>query len=95
MKIFGKQVLETVVDCVCDVCGKSLFIDIDGEKFEESGELKAQWGYGSKEDGTSYHLDLCEDCFKVALLALKDHRRSLIMFDENRELPDENFGIDQ
>ena len=95
MKIFGEKVIETVVDCVCDVCGKSLFIDVDGEKCEEAGELKAQWGYGSKEDGIAYHLDLCEDCFKVALLTLKDHRRNLVLFDESQDLPDENFGIDE
>ena len=77
MKIYGMQLVETVTDRICDVCGDSVIKDVNGHKYSESGELKAQWGYGSKEDGVCYQLDLCEDCFKVALLALKDHRRTL------------------
>lgn len=95
MKIYGKQVVETVIDRICDVCGNSVMIDINGHKYEEAGELKADWGYGSREDGTSYHMDLCQDCFKVALIALKDHRRSIVMFDEEHELPGDDFGIDK
>jgi hypothetical protein len=69
-------------------------IDVGGNKVEEYGELKAQWGYNSKEDGNTYHLDLCESCFKVALFALKHHKRSLFMFDDENNLPDEKFGLD-
>jgi hypothetical protein len=46
------------------------------------------------EYGNTYHLDLCEGCFKVALFALKDNKRSLVMFDEENNLPDETFGLD-
>ncbi len=95
MKIYGKQVAVTVVDRACDVCGQSVMVDVNGHKYEEAGELQAHWGYGSKEDGIFYHLDLCENCFKVALAALKDHRRSIVMLDKNQELPDEDFGIDK
>jgi hypothetical protein len=70
-------------------------IEGNGHKYEEAGELNAQWGYGSQEDGTCYHVDLCEDCFKVAVTALKDHRRSIAMFDKEQELPGEDFGIDK
>ncbi len=93
MKIYGMQLVETVTDRICDVCGDSVIKDVNGHKYSESGELKAQWGYGSKEDGVCYQLDLCEDCFKVALLALKDHRRGIVMFD--KDLPKEDFGIDK
>ena len=94
MKIFAERLVETVVDRVCDVCKESVMIDVGGNKVEEYGELKAQWGYDSKLDGNTYHLDLCESCFKVALFALKDHKRSLFMFDDESNLPDEKFGLD-
>jgi hypothetical protein len=66
---------------------------IDGQ-YEESGTLSASFGYGSKKDGNVYHLDLCEKCFKTALYALRDERRTTFMFDDKRNLRDENFGLD-
>jgi hypothetical protein len=66
----------------------------DRRKYEESGTLSASFGYGSKEDGNVYHLDLCEKCFKIALYALRDERRTTFMFDDKRNLLDENFGLD-
>lgn len=95
MKYYQKQFVHTVVDRVCDVCGSSVMIDINGHKVEEVGALIARWGCGSKEDGNSYHLDLCENCFKFAVAALKEHRRSTIMFDKTQELPGDDFGIDK
>ena len=94
MKILAEKMVETVVDRICDVCNGSVMVEVNNEKYEECGELTACWGYGSKNDGTAYHLDLCERCFTVALLALKDHRRSLVMFDNDHELPNETFGVD-
>lgn len=95
MKLYEKQLISTVVDRVCDVCGNSVMIDINGQKYEEVGELKADWGYGSMDDGTSYHLDLCENCFRFAVSTLKELRRSNVMFDKDLELPNEDFGIDK
>ena len=94
MRIIEDKVVATVVDRVCDVCNESVMIEVNDYKYEECGELKAQWGYGSKEDGNTYHLDLCESCFKIALFALRDHRRGIVMFDEEKKLPDEKFGLD-
>ena len=88
------QLVNTVVDRVCDVCGNSVMIDLIGHKYEEVGELRASWGYGSKEDGASYHLDLCETCFKFAVDALKEHRK-LFMLDKSIGLSEEDFGIDK
>lgn len=45
-------------------------------------------------DGINHHLDMCESCFQVALSALKEPRRSIVMFDDEQELPEENFGVD-
>lgn len=91
MKVYAEKLVETMVDKICDVCDKSVLVS--GE-YEESGTLSANFGYGSKEDGNVYHLDLCERCFKVALYALRDERRSIHMFDDEKNLPDEKFGLD-
>ncbi|MFB2681170.1 hypothetical protein [Shewanella mangrovisoli] len=95
MKFYEKQLVNTVLDRVCDVCGNSVMIDVNGHKYQEVGELKAHWGYGSKEDGTAYHLDLCEACFRYAVSSLRELRRSTIMFDKDQEFPSEDFGIDK
>ncbi|NQY34430.1 MAG: hypothetical protein HRT37_05565 [Alteromonadaceae bacterium] len=94
MKVYAEKLVETVVDKICDVCEESVMIALNGEKHEESGELSATFGYGSQEDGNVYHLDLCENCFKTALYALRDQRRVKVMFDKEKDLPDEKFGLD-
>lgn len=94
MKIYAEKLVEAVVDKICDVCEESVMVDLNGEKYEESGELNATFGYGSQEDGNIYHLDLCEKCFKTALYSLRDERRSTFMFDDDKNLLDEKFGLD-
>lgn len=39
MKIYGKQVVETIIDRMCDVCGNTVMVDVKGHKYEEVGEL--------------------------------------------------------
>lgn len=92
MKAYTEKIVETMVDKICDVCEESVVIE---GKYEETGTLSASFGYGSKEDGNVYHLDLCEKCFKTALLALRDKRKSIFMFDDEKDLLDEQFGLDQ
>ena len=91
MKVYSERVVEVVVDRVCDVCNESVMNEIGKQKYEECAELIANWGYGSKDDGKSYQIDLCESCFKVALSALRDHRRSIVMFNDEHEFPDGKF----
>lgn len=93
MKIYEERVVETVTDRVCDVCKKSLMNEVGGDKYEKCAELKADWGYGSKNDGKSYHLDLCENCFRVALFALREHHRGIHMFDDDQDVSDDDFGL--
>jgi hypothetical protein len=93
MKVKRKKLVEVVVGRVCDVCEQALTLDIAGQSSEEGGELSARWGYGSKQDGKVYHLDLCEQCFTVALLALIDQRKLLMMTDKTLTPPNENFGV--
>ena len=35
MKIFAERLVETEVDRLCDVCNKSVQIDVNGYKYEE------------------------------------------------------------
>jgi hypothetical protein len=84
VKVYAEKLVETMVDKICDVCEESVLIE---GKYEESGTLSASFGYGSKEDGNVYHLDLCEKCFKTALYALRDERRTTFMFDDKRVSP--------
>ena len=96
MKILKEKLVESVVDRICDICEESVMINNGNEKLEECGELHASFGCGSKlEDGNKYHLDLCEKCFKVALFALRDYRRSIAMFDNDLRIPDETFGLEK
>lgn len=88
------KTIEVVVDRHCDICGTSVMVDSNGVQLEEVGELTANGGVESKMDGITHHLDMCESCFQAALSALKGHRRNIVMFDDDQELPDENFGID-
>ena len=89
MKIQEKRLVETVVDRVCDVCRQSVLIEINNDRFEECAELSADWGYGSGQDGISYHLDLCENCFNSVLTMLKDRRRAITGLSSESE-----FGLD-
>lgn len=77
MKVFAEQLVETEVDRICDICGASVLIEVNGYKYEECAELAVAWGYGSKSDGKAYHIDLCENCFNVAFYALEEHRQTM------------------
>ena len=85
---------DTVVDRLCDVCEKSVYVNIGGQSIEECGEFRASLGYGSKQDGKCYQVDLCEGCFMTAFHALQDKRRVELMFsDENSEMMSMNHTI--
>jgi hypothetical protein len=84
---------QTEVNRICDVWEVTVMIEVHGNRYAEFVELSARFGYGSQEDGNIYHLDLCEKFFKTAIFALKEHRRSMIMFDNNKELPNDSFGL--
>lgn len=48
-----------------------------------------------KENDNSDFLNLCENCFKFAAAALKEHRRSTVMFDNFQDLSIDDFGINK
>lgn len=88
-----KKTVDTVVGRVCDVCEQSLYVDVDGQTIEECGELRAKLGFGSKQDGQCYQIDLFESCFMVAFYALRDKRKTEFMFSDKNDFFDENFGL--
>lgn len=45
---------------ICDVCGK---VCTDDNYITEYATVEAQWGYASANDGTSFDIQLCENCF--------------------------------
>jgi len=94
MDVIEKKSVDTVVDTICDVCDASLNNDYCGHTYKEGGILSAQFGYGSKQDGKAYHLDLCVTCFMFALSNLKEQRRVNTMFDGDKTQPDNTFGLD-
>ena len=73
LKAFG-----LIVDRECDVCNISLTVDVDGQMYEERTALTASWGRGAVLEGKQYHVDLCEECFLVALNALAERKCDLI-----------------
>lgn len=89
MKVYAEKLVESVVDKICDVCEQSVMIEVSKYKYEECGDLKASFGYGSKDDGKA-------TCVRVALklrYMLLDQRRAEFMFDETKNLSDEKFGL--
>ncbi|MBP0050208.1 hypothetical protein H9C73_15915 [Marinobacterium sp. AK62] len=75
----------------CSVCGEALAKEIDGKILVEKGELHAEWGYASNNDGVVHHLDLCESCFHLALSTLKS--RAVKTLDDDTAVS-ESFGIE-
>jgi hypothetical protein len=76
MKNFTEKTIKVVHDVHCDVCGKSTtnFVDVG----PDYATLESCWGYGSKNDGTKYSVELCETCFFEVLNFIKDKRRKIL-----------------
>lgn len=72
--------VEVIADILCDACGASVVPDFQKEHrdnlndFSEYGILHASYGYGSNQDGNSFHFDLCERCFKELADKIKNMR---------------------
>jgi hypothetical protein len=76
MKTFKEKKMRTVDDVHCDVCGKSTTNNINvGPDY---ATLESCWGYGSKNDGTKYHIELCETCFFEVLNFIKQKRKKIL-----------------
>lgn len=70
-KIVNKDVEETD-DILCNKCGQSLKnCGFEDYGFEGLIEISILFGYGSKQDGTSYKFSLCEDCIMELVKSFK------------------------
>ena len=82
MKKTANQSVEDITDILCDACGTSVAPDFQKEHrdslndFSEYGILHASYGYGSNQDGDSFHFDLCERCFKELVNKVKGMQAS-------------------
>lgn len=81
MKKYKTQQARVLADILCDVCSKSCkcYPDVEDEGCKEERDfelatLSATWGYRSRKDGESYHLDLCEDCFDDVVKHIETRR---------------------
>lgn len=80
MKTTASQQVEVVTDVLCDACGTSVVPDFQKKHrdnlndFSDYGMLNASYGYGSNQDGESFHFDLCESCFKELTKKIADIR---------------------
>lgn len=74
MKIFKLEKKEVLDKIYCDVCGECC---TDENYGTESATLSVEWGYGSKKDGESYNVDLCEFCFDATISFLKERKKEL------------------
>ncbi|MBP57996.1 MULTISPECIES: hypothetical protein [Idiomarina] len=82
MKKTANQSVEVITDILCDACSASVVPNFQKEHhdnlkdFSEYGKLNASYGYGSNQDGDSFHFDLCEKCFKELVNKVKSMRAS-------------------
>lgn len=80
MRKTTEQPVSVITDIGCDACGASVVPEFQKKHrenlngFNEFGVLHASYGYGSNQDGDSFHFDLCETCFKELLDRIKDLR---------------------
>lgn len=67
-----------VINVVCDICNTNCRKNYSAEY----GNISAEWGYDSNNDGDVYDLDLCESCFLKTINYLKN-----IAVDPNKLIP--------
>ena len=75
MKIYREVVRKEIDDVICDCCGQSSDTMNMGPSW---ASLEATWGYGCKDDGMNYDIDLCENCFIEVLRFIKEKRRKVL-----------------
>lgn len=68
---------------ICDVCGKTCTNDFYEKEY---ATVEASWGYGSKQDGSKFDIQLCENCFMIAVSFLRNQRSKHIPTPKNDPL---------
>ncbi len=72
MKTMKKSTVyvETVATVTCNMCGEEIKVNQFGY-FDEYVTIEKTWGYGSRYDGETHSIDLCENCYTEMLKKLK------------------------
>jgi len=74
MKTYKEEIRKAIDKIYCDCCGENCSKNID----HEYAELSATWGYCSKQDGTQYDIQICENCFNEVLQSMKQIRKRIL-----------------
>jgi hypothetical protein len=75
VKTYKQVVKKEIDDVICDCCGQSCDTINMGPSWANLG---ATWGYGCKDDGMNYDIDICENCFIDVLDFIKEKRRKIL-----------------
>ena len=80
MKTFKKKTVKVLDKIYCDVCGECCTKgdEENGWTDHEYATIEGTWGYWSKQDGTQYHIEMCENCFTEVLNFIKNKRRRVL-----------------
>lgn len=75
MKTYKEQIRKVTDNVICDCCGQSCDTMNMGPSW---ASLEATWGYGCKNDGVEYDIDLCEQCFEEIICFIKGKRKRIL-----------------
>ena len=75
MKTYKEEIRKAIDNVICDCCGQSCDTINMGPSWASLG---ATWGYGCKNDGMEYDIDLCENCFAEVLDFIRSKRRKVL-----------------
>ncbi len=82
-----KQVVEVLVDVICDCCGKSCKTqNIVGRTDFEFMTLSANWGFGSKYDMQSWSAEVCESCVTKKLKFITFKKTGMFVGKDSNKL---------
>lgn len=88
MKTYKNKTIKVIDQVICDVCGK---VCTDDRYQSEYGTLEAIWGYHSRNDGTKYEIQLCENCFYDTISWMKNKRNEYVPIPQNDPLAGEIY----
>lgn len=83
MKLFVNKTVKKLNQIQCDACNALCPNEFD---IHNAASITAYWGYSSKLDGTSYDIDLCENCFLNIIKHLQTRRTLWAKDDSNNPL---------
>lgn len=75
MKTYREEIKKVIDNVICDCCGQSTDTMNMGPSW---ASLEATWGYGCKDDGMEYNIDLCENCFVEITDFIKNKRKTIL-----------------